>query len=303
MVKTRIGIGYAILLSCFGCLQAVGQQPKALLQVGLIADIQYADKETHRTRFYRNSLDKLQESVAAFNATPVDFTVVLGDLVDEGPKDLEPILDALDRAKSPVYKLLGNHDYDGSVADFGRLYRTYRMPAPYYHVDTAGWRFIFLNTNELAAYATVPGTKQAAAYARLVERVERQGQTGLKPWNGGIGKAQLKWLRRQLRGAERQGLNVLVFTHHPLLPEGNAHEALNNREILALISRYGQRVRAVLSGHNHAGAFAVHGGLPCVTLEGMVETADENAYGILHIHEDRLVISGTGRLTSRTIAF
>lgn len=286
-----------VFLSCACFLQAqeMGKQP---LRIGLIADIQYADKDSRGTRFYRESIPKLAESVTALNEQRVDFTVVLGDLVDEGPKDLPAVLDELDRLERPVHNLLGNHDFE-KVEHPDDLYRAFRMPAPYYAVDTAGWRFVFLNTNELSAYATAPHTAKGKAYRRLAEAFEKQGRGKAQPWNGGVGKTQLTWLRKQLKQAQEGGQQVLVFTHHPLLPEDNGHEALNNRELLALLSKYKQ-VKAVISGHNHKGAFAMHGGsLPCITLEGMVETEDGNAYGILTISEGKLVIAGSGRMTSR----
>ena len=271
------------------------------LQIGLIADIQYADKPDRGSRYYRASLDKLRESVSALNEAKVDFTVVLGDLVDEGPKDLAPVMDLLKQSRQPVYSLLGNHDYE-SVKEPYSLYKTLEMPAQYYSIDRAGWRFIFLNTNELSLYATVPGSKQEAEYKILAEEQKKQGRTHVVPWNGGISKKQMKWLEKQLRTAGRKSFKVLVFMHHPLLPENNAHEALNNREILNLLVKHRQ-VKAAISGHNHAGAFEMYRGLPCITLEGMVETAGRNAYGTLTLLENKLIISGKGRLTSREIDF
>ncbi|MBX2952761.1 MAG: metallophosphoesterase [Leadbetterella sp.] len=271
------------------------------LRIGLIADIQYADKPDKGTRFYRTSLQKLDESVSALNEAQVDFTVVLGDLVDEGPKDLPPVMQRLKQSRAPVYNLLGNHDYV-SVKDPGSLYRALEMPAPYYTVDRAGWRFIFLNTNELSSYATVPGSRPAAEFKLMEEQLTKEGRPKVLPWNGGIGKAQMKWLERQLRTAAKKDLKVLVFMHHPLLPDNNAHEALNNLDILNLLLKYKQ-VKAAISGHNHAGAFVMHQGLPCITLEGMVETADRNAYGTLTIEDNKLTISGNGRLSSRVITF
>ncbi len=295
MIKIRI---YFIFLFFFSGNIAVDAQQKAL-RIGLIADIQYADKADRGTRFYRASLNKLKESVMALNKEQTDLTVVLGDLVDEGPKDLAPVTDLLKQSHSPVYSLLGNHDYESVKAPYS-LYKMLGMPAAYYSVDRAGWRFIFLNTNELSSYATVPGSKEEAEFKLLAEEQKKEGRTHVVPWNGGISQKQMKWLERQLRKAGKK--KVLVFTHHPLLPENNAHEALNNREILTLLTRYRQ-VKAVVSGHNHAGAFEVYRGLPCITLEGMVETSDRNAYGILTLLENKLIITGKDRMTSREADF
>lgn len=280
---------------------AHGQHKQESLRIGLIADIQYADKADRDTRFYKASVGKLQESMEAFNEAKVDFTVVLGDFVDEGPKDWPPIRQLLQQSVVPVYKLLGNHDYE-SVEDPCKLYETFEMPAPYYSLDTAGWRFVFLNTNELSAYATVAESALEVEFKQMASELKIQQRSHVQPWNGGIGHTQMKWLEEELNTAKLKDLKVLVLTHHPLLPENNGHEALNNREILNLLSDH-KHVKAVISGHNHVGAFACYQGLPCITLEGMVETADQNAYGILDVFENKLIIVGQGRLTSREIAF
>ncbi len=44
------------------------------------------------------------------------------------------------------------------------------------------------------------------------------------------------------------------------------------------------------------------GKLPCIVLEGMVETED-NSYGTVALYPDKMVITGKGRMTSRTINF
>lgn len=298
MVNIIYRIVLVLSFSC-ACLISQAQENVQPLRIGLIADIQYADKESRGTRFYRASIPKLNESVKVLNEQDVDFTVVLGDFVDEGRKDLPAILAELDTLKGSVYNLLGNHDFE-TVQNPYDLYKAFRMVSPYYVVDTAGWRFVFLNTNELSAYATVPNTALEKEYQRMSSALKMQNRTNAQPWNGGVGKKQMKWLQKKLKEARKKSLNVLVFTHHPLLPENNGHEALNNREMLALLSRHKQ-VKAVISGHNHKGAFEIREGLPCITLEGMVETAEQNAYGVLTLSDDKLTISGMGRMTSRVI--
>lgn len=293
----RIILTLFITCACF-LIQAQDHGQEGL-RIGLIADIQYADKADQGTRFYKASLQKLDESIEAFNRKGVDFTVILGDFVDEGPKDLQPILQRLDKVQNPVYKLLGNHDFE-SVQNPYELYKSFGMSASYCAVDTAGWRFIFLNTNELTSYATVKNTPLEKEYQDLAERLTATDRTNMLPWNGGIGREQMKWLEKQLNTAREKELKVIVWTHHPLLPEDNGHEALNNREILQLLSKH-KAVKAVISGHNHKGAFAMYDGLACITLEGMVETSDHNAYGILTLFDNKLVIEGEGRLTSRVI--
>ncbi|ULT25826.1 metallophosphoesterase [Sphingobacterium sp. E70] len=65
----------------------------------------------------------MDSAVTAINREGVDFTVMLGDLVDVGPKDLQPALQRLNKLKSPVYNILGNHDYVD--VDDGAIYISY----------------------------------------------------------------------------------------------------------------------------------------------------------------------------------
>ena len=55
---------------------------KPRIEFGLVPDAQYCDCDTSGTRYYRNSLEKLQEATQTFNEENVDFTVQTGDLID-----------------------------------------------------------------------------------------------------------------------------------------------------------------------------------------------------------------------------
>lgn len=276
---------------------ASGQHKVEPLRIGLIADIQYADKANGKTRFYRSSLPKLEKAVEKLNAERLMFTVVLGDLVDEGPKDLEPIIQRLGLLNAPFYNILGNHDYPKEYTK--SLYRQFAMPKEYYAVNKDSWKFIFLNTNELSSYAVKVGSKLEKEYLNLARKQEQQDRRNVQPWNGGISGTQIKWLEKELESAEKHDKKVLIFTHHPILPE-NGLEAINNRELLEIFRRYNS-VKAILSGHHHPGNFAEYEGIPFITLEGMIETADETAFGYMEVFSDSLQIHGEGRMSSRKI--
>ncbi|WP_286858439.1 MULTISPECIES: metallophosphoesterase [Sphingobacterium] len=293
-------MGVNLFLSLlFTLFYSIGEG-QSLVRIGLIADPQYADKDTHGSRFYRNSLGKLDSAVLAINREGVDFTVTLGDLVDVGPKDLQPVLQRLEKLKRPVYNILGNHDYV-NVENGADLYKAYKMPHPYYIVEKGQWLLIMLNTNELAEYATPAGSDQRLAWQTLNDGLKAAKRKNDQPWNGGISVTQLSWMEKQLQKAKSSNKKVIVFTHHPLYPE-NGLEALNNREILALIEKY-PVVKAVISGHHHPGNFATYKGIPMITLEGMIETADQNAFGVLELNDHQLDLHGEGRMTARKIDF
>lgn len=286
----------SVLLSVFYlCLHA--QTKSNIIRFGVIADPQYADKDSYGKRQYRNSLLKLDTAVNYLNNQEITFNIVLGDLVDQGIKDLPPVMERLGKLRQPLYNILGNHDYV-NAPDRDKLYTALKMPAPYYSFEKHNWVFIVLNTNELSEYATHPNTDMQKAWKILNDTLKAAGRKNCYEWNGGISKKQLQWMEACMKKAKKKSQNVILFSHHPLLPE-NGLEVLNNREILAIMAKY-NNVRAAISGHHHSGNFANFNGIPIITIEGMVDT-EENAYGVINLYDDAIVIEGKGRCTSRKL--
>ncbi len=268
-----------------------------IFKFGVIADIQYCDEDSRGNRYYRNSLQKLEEAADGLNKEQVRFTVNLGDLVEcDAAQTLPAVLERLAGFENPVYNTTGNHDHWG-VDDHKWLFKMAGMPAAYYAFSEGGWRFIVLNTNDVSSYTTMAGEKEFAAMDKIIRDEKRPVPTS---YNGGIGKKQMRWLERELRKAERRGMNVLLFSHHPLygVPGLNA---LNDVEIVALLSKYRGTVRGAIAGHHHDGAFATHNGIPFVTTEGMVETEVGNAYGVVSVYHDSIEFEGRGRTESHKI--
>lgn len=280
----------------FGLAVVASEEPE--VRFGLIADIQYADKDARINRHYRESLPKLEKCVETLNKANVEFTLNLGDLVDESIKDLPPVLEKLKKLEAPFYNTTGNHDY-GDVTDNDVLYKQLSMPAEYYSVKQGGWRFILLNTNEIASYANIKGTAKEQEHKAMRERIRKDGKSNGASYNGGISKQQLQWLKKELEAASQSGEKVIVCSHHPLFP-AKGYTALNGEEILDLLIQY-PCVQAVLSGHHHSGAFGKYRELPCITLEGMVETEETSSYAIVELYKDALVLKGHDRTKSRRI--
>lgn len=278
---------------------AVAQQPEPVIRFGLVADIQYADCETAGSRYYRNSLPKLEAAIAEFNTLPLDFVVNLGDLIDRAPADYAAVLERLAKSKTRVYNTTGNHDY-GGTADNAALYRMLGMPDSYYTFSRNGWKFIVLNTNEVASYAN-PDVVLQAELAQMQERILTEGRNNGAEWNGGISRKQMDWLRKELTRAQRKGERVIVLAHHPVYP-ANGLTALNDTEIVDLLVQF-PAVKGYINGHHHPGAFGRVGHIPFVTTEGMIETEAENAYGVVEVFDDRIVIEGRGRTRSYTLPF
>lgn len=270
-----------------------------LLKVGLIADVQYCDCPNTRTRYYKNSLEKLANCLADLNASSPDFYLDLGDLIDKEWKSYEEILSVYEKAAAPVYRVIGNHDYDVEEARKPQVKKVLDLPATYYHFVKRGWRFIMLDGNEVSTYA--PGPHKARAKATLLQ-LEQSGAEHAKPFNGGMSQEQLSWLKKQLTEAKAAGEKVIICNHFPIYP-ATRHTLWNKEELMDILSDAQEVVVAYLAGHNHAGNYGYLNGVHYVTLKGMVDTPDETAYGLLEIYKDKLLIKGTGREPSRILQF
>ena len=56
---------------------------KTLFSFGLVADVQYGNKENNveRKRYYKDAIGKLETCVANFNKLPLEFVINLGDII------------------------------------------------------------------------------------------------------------------------------------------------------------------------------------------------------------------------------
>ena len=279
---------------------ALAQDISPILKFGLFADTQYADCPSENARFYRQALQKLDTCINYFNQQNVQFTINLGDIIDRKNSDLKMIMSSLAHLNNKIYHITGNHDYK-EVTDNSVLYRQLSMPSEYYSFKKQNWVLIMLNTNEVSAYANVTGTEKEQELAEMLEQIKQTEGKQAYRWNGGISRKQMKWLDDLLGKCERNHNNVLIFTHHPLYPQGE-FTALNNMEILNTISKY-PCVKAVFSGHHHAGAFGYYKGIPMITQEGMIETETQNAYSTVEITRDSILVKGRGRVPSRSFKY
>lgn len=279
---------------------AVAQKDQPIIKFGLFADIQYGNCETNGSRFYRNSLGKLENCVRELNHQEVEFSINLGDIVDRSYGDIDSVLIYLERLERKLYNTTGNHDYK-EVVDNEILYKKLKMPSAYYYFKEKNWVFIMLNTNEVASYANIAGTEKEKQLTEMIAKAKLTSGVAKPSWNGGISHQQLDWLSKLLTKCDRLSENVLIFSHHPLYPDTD-YTAQNNQEILDVIGNH-SCVKAIFSGHHHSGNFAYFKNIPIVTMEGMIETEKENAFAVVSIYTDRIMLDGRGRATSRTLPF
>ncbi len=274
-------------------------QELPIFTVGIFADVQYADEEPSINRYYRMSVERLREAYATFLGENADFAINLGDLIDKNYESYAPVLEVIRSSGIPTFHVPGNHDF--SVADsLKRKLPVLKSWLGYYSEAKEGFRFIFLNGNEVSTYGATNEIlkKGALSYLKILKEEKK---INAMEWNGGLASNQVDFLKRELDSATRNHEKTLIFCHFPIYPE-NIHNLFNYEEVLQLLRKY-NNVIAWLSGHNHAGNYDIYGTTHFITLRGMVDSHDSNSFAIMRIYNNKVVLKGYGREQDREIRF
>lgn len=244
------------------------------LRVGMVTDLHYADKPASGTRYYRETLGKLEEAADQFGQRDLDFVVELGDIIDAAASvDVEMrYLNKVNEAFSKICKdrhyVLGNHCVDTLTKEefLGGVERR----ESYYSFDRGGFHFIVLDS---------------------CFRADGQpyGRRNFKWTDANVPAAELDWLRADLKTNDKP---VIVFAHQRLDVTNN-HGVKNNSDVRRILESSGN-VLAVFQGHSHKNDLRDIGGIHYCTLVAMVEGSGEenNGYSIMEISSD-----GSIRLT------
>jgi predicted phosphodiesterase len=272
-------------------LSANAKPIKPKIRFGMVTDPHYADADTKGTRHYRESLSKLTECVTFMNEQKVDFLIELGDLKDQDPsaneqntlKYLQTIEAVFKKFKGPRYHVLGNHDMDSiSKQQFlSHAKNTGITPnASYYSFDQKGLHFVVLDANYIS---------DGSDYDR-----------GNFSWtDANIPNTQIEWLKKDLASTTKP---TIVFVHQPL--DGNTKHCVKNAEQVRHILEYNKNVLAAFHGHNHVGNYSLIEGIHYYTLKAVIEGSGEenNAYAIVEVYDDRVVVTGYRKAVSTTMA-
>lgn len=290
------GVG---LLFCGPGRSDIGSTNQPLFRFGVIADVQYADKEPQSKRRFRAALEKLRACVGQLNQQDLAFVVNLGDLIDghgaASAAELATVAGVLAQLKAPVRHVIGNHCLE---VDRPALLKTLRLDSPYYEFEVKGWRFIVLDGMDISVKAP-KGSPEARQAQQYLAR-----SPNLATYNGAIGATQLAWLKQTLADASRRKQKVIVFCHHPTLPVASLAGITlwNAAEVESALAAAGC-TRAYIAGHDHQGWYAQQDGIHHLTIPGMVDAPDEsNAYAVVEVFADRLVVHGVGTVPSRVLA-
>lgn len=279
--------------------QDTNQHDQAVFTFGLIADVQYCESKSQGSRYYRNSLTKLNKAINEFNSLDIDFIINLGDLIDRDYQSYAPVMEILEKSNKEIYHVIGNHDltvknrYKKEVKDLLTGEETY------FSFTRKGFRFIVLNTCEISTYY---GSLLSANKAKMIlDNLKSKGYPNAHDWNGQMSRRQIRWFKKQLAESEARGEHVLVFSHHTIEPMG-PHNVLNREEMLEITSDY-DNIIAWFCGHDHSGSYSKLNGIHFVTMRGMVETPDSTAWSVIEIHPNKLWIKGRGNEKTQVLEY
>lgn len=271
-----------------------GGNARSVVKLGLLTDVHYADKPPLGSRYYRDSLPKLEVALQTFADEQVNAIIQLGDLADahataiDEEKALRDLARRFNQVDIPYHFVLGNHCLERfSKRQFSEITGCRHG---YYSVDIGSLRIVILDANYRAD--------------------ETSYDSGNFVWTDcHLPRAELDWLDTTLRASNKP---TIIFTHQRLDPDPY-HTVDNHESVRRVIADAGaQCVKAVFQGHFHENHLFVSENIPYVVLRGMIEgpTLANNAFAILHQFEDgSLSLDGYGQqnclrrgLTSAEIA-
>ncbi len=267
-----------------GSLLAADDTAKPLLRAGLMTDLHYADKESTKTRFYREALGKLDEAVAYYNREQPALVVELGDFIDQADSvELETewlkVMEShFAKLEMPRHYVLGNHCV-GTLTkqEFAQ------------HSQAAGGHAAFEHNGVTFLILDACFREDGVPY----ERSNFHWQDANLPPN------ELAWLESELGKA---GGPVIVLAHQRLDLD-KAHAVRNAAEARALLEKSG-KVLAVFQGHSHKNDYQQIAGIHYTTLVAMIEGSglENSGYTMLDILSDgSLRLHGFRRQESRVL--
>ncbi len=267
-----------------GSLLAAESDAKPLLKVGLMTDLHYADKESTKTRFYREALDKLDEAVEIMNREKPALVVELGDFIDQADsveKEIEwlrTMESHFAKLSMPRHYVLGNHCV-GTLTKEEFAAHT-KAGGGFESFEASGVTFLILD-----ACFRADGTP----YSRK----------NFDWKDSHVPASELSWLESELAKA---GGPVFVFAHQRL-DDAKAHTVQNAAAVRSLFEKSG-KVHAVFQGHSHKNDYQQIADIHYTTLVAMVEGsgAENNGYTLLDVLGDgSLRLNGFRRQVHRAL--
>ncbi|EAQ40921.2 metallophosphoesterase [Polaribacter sp. MED152] len=267
-------------------------------KIGIIADCQYCDCEIKWDRYYKKSPQRLKDAVTELNKDSLNYTIHLGDFIDQKMASLDSILPTWHKLKSNTYHVLGNHDFDVGETNKEKIISKLDLKNRYYSFSKSDWRFIVLDGNDLSFYGSTTKTKKQQTDS-LYNLLKDKNLPYVKKYNGGLSKTQLNWVKTELEEAKAKNQNVGFYCHFPIYPI-DQHNIWNREQFLQIIKAY-KNVKFFFNGHNHAGGYEMVNNVHYLTFKGMVDTENTSAFAKAKFTKDTIFIQGYEREPSRKL--
>jgi 3',5'-cyclic AMP phosphodiesterase CpdA len=266
----------------------------------LVSDIQYADRDDipKYNMYYRAALDKLEYAVSRFNAEKIEFAAQLGDFVDCKFESYDEVYKRWNKITARKVMVLGNHEFlDGQVpAD--EIVKKAGLEKRYYDFSCGRWRFIVLDSCDVGVYSNPPGSEKRILAQKMLAALEAKKAPNGYVWNSAISDEQIQWLDATIADAEKSHQKVIIFMHHPLVPE----VVWNAGDVLAVLEKRGNVV-CVFAGHTHEAGYEKRNGIYHCVLAGLVTDPEQIHYTFADVYDDRIELRGAGCNFSPVLRF
>lgn len=244
------------------------------VRVGLVTDMHYADKKPAGSRYYRETLQKLEEAAEQFQKAKPDHIVELGDFIDaadsvEAEKGyLKRVNKDFAALPGKKHYVLGNHCVHTLTKE--EFLEGVGQKKSYYSFDAGGFHFVILD-----ACFRSDGTPY--------------GRRNFQWTDPNIPEAQIDWLKADLQATSGK---AIVFIHQRLDVANNY--GVKNATQVRKVLEDSSRVLAVFQGHSHKNDLKEINGIHYCVHRAMVEGSGEenNGYSTMDVFNN-----GTIRVT------
>ena len=232
---------------------------KRKVRIGLLTDMHYADKKPAGSRYYRQTIDKLQEAAEHFQDDQPDHIVELGDFIDAADsidveKDyLKRIHREFQALPGKKHYVLGNHCVHTLTKE--EFLDGVGQDKSYYSFDAGGFHFVVLD-------------------ACFRSDGQPYGRKNFQWTDPNIPAEQIEWLQADLKATNGK---VIVFVHQRL-DVSNNHGVKNASQVRKVLEQSG-KVLAVFQGHSHKNDLKEINGIHYCVHRAMVEGSGKESNG------------------------
>ncbi|XP_038160248.1 manganese-dependent ADP-ribose/CDP-alcohol diphosphatase [Cyprinodon tularosa] len=294
-----------------------------------------------RRRYYRSSLQLLRNALSGWSLSAVkpDFVLQLGDLIDGFNKPrgasqaaLDAVLREFASFPAKVHHVWGNHEfYNFSRSELMKSpldSSSYAERSPtgspvrediyaYQFSPFPGFRFVLLDSYDVSLLGRQGSSLHYNAAMDLIKLHNKNQDLNCPPelkhlsrftmFNGGFSQDQLDWLESVLSVADEKKERVIIVSHLPIHPDSTDAVCLawNYDDLLAVLRSHSSVV-CYMAGHAHDGGYCLDKdtGVHHLTVDGVIETPpDSDAYAIVSVYTDRMVLTGSGRIADQVFLF